>query len=105
MTTTASGPPTCEAKTGWYAGEWSELPLWCNARVGLSTWTDRQGFTHRACRHHRAAMLHRYPAVEEAVQGCLVCKRPVIEYLAISVATATRTGVVCHVCQERGDER
>lgn len=97
--------PTCGARVGVYAGEFSELPLWCGSRIGLTTWTDRRGITHRACRHHRGAMLYLYPAAEEAAPGCLVCKRPVIEELAISVATATRTGVVCHVCQERGDER
>lgn len=59
--TTASAPPTCEARTGYTPGEFAELPLWCNSRIGLSTWTDRRGITHRACRHHRAAMQRLYP--------------------------------------------
>jgi len=53
--------PACEARTGFYPGEWSEMPLYCQATVGLTTWRDSGGFTHRACRHHRDAMQRRYP--------------------------------------------
>ena len=61
MTTTAAPPLTCEARTGFFPGEWSELPLWCNATVGLRSWVDANGRTHRACRHHVVALMGRYP--------------------------------------------
>ena len=105
MTTLTSAPPPCEAKTGFRAGEWTELPVYCNATVGLTSWTDARGMTHRACRHHRSQMLYRYPAADPAPRGCVVCGRAVVEELAISVEWGARIGLVCHVCQERGDER
>ena len=59
--TTETTAATCQARTGFYPGEWSEMPMFCDATVGLTTWTDAGGFTHRACRHHREALLRVYP--------------------------------------------
>ena len=61
MSTTAAPALTCEARTGFYPGEWSEMPIWCNATVGLRSWVDSNGRTHRACRHHVVALMGRYP--------------------------------------------
>ena len=53
---------TCEARTGVRTdADWPNAPLWCGATLGLTTWTDIDGRTHRACRHHLAAMLRRSP--------------------------------------------
>lgn len=64
MTAVATAP-TCEARVGFYAGEWSEMPVYCSARIGLTTWTDRNGTTRRACRHHVEAMRARFGVQEE----------------------------------------
>jgi hypothetical protein len=64
--TTATIRDTCEARVGFYPGEFAEMPLWCSASVGLTTWTDTDGRTRRACRHHLARMLHRFPEMYES---------------------------------------
>ena len=64
MTAVATAP-TCEARVGFYAGEWSEMPVYCSARIGLTTWTDRNGTTRRACRHHVEAMRARFGVQEQ----------------------------------------
>ena len=64
MTAVATAP-TCEARVGFYAGEWSEMPVYCSARIGLTMWTDRNGTTRRACRHHLDAMRARFGVQEE----------------------------------------
>jgi hypothetical protein len=61
MTITEVERQTCEARVGVRAGEFAELPIWCSASVALTTWVDINGRTHRACRHHLAAMLRRNP--------------------------------------------
>ena len=72
MTTVATLAPTCEARVGFGPGEWEPMPLWCNATVGLTTWTDSSGQTHRACRHHVAGLRYRYP---EATQFSVYVSR------------------------------
>jgi hypothetical protein len=52
---------TCEARVGFHPGEWAETPVFCRTSVGVTTWVDLNGRTHRACRHHLAAMLRRNP--------------------------------------------
>jgi hypothetical protein len=53
---------TCDAKVGVRTdAEWPDAPIWCSASVALTTWVDINGRTHRACRHHLAAMLRRNP--------------------------------------------
>lgn len=61
MTAVATLAPTCEARVGFYPGEYGESPLWCSARIGLTVWEDSRGQTHRACRHHVDGLQHRYP--------------------------------------------
>lgn len=111
--TTSSAPPTCEAKTGVYAGEFSELPLWCNSRIGLSSWTDRRGITHRACRHHRAAMQRLYPVytfperTEANSEACRFCgdTSAIVDGRYVLVAFGNGTlGVVCDGCVEKADD-
>ena len=94
MTTTVA-TPTCEARTGFYPGEWSEMPIFCDATVGLTTWTDAGGFTHRACRHHRDALQTRYPR-----EGCYRCGKSTDD-LAVAVRLgADRLGLMCFRCQD-----
>jgi hypothetical protein len=66
MALTASA--TCEARVGFHPGEWAEMPVFCRTFVGLTTWVDINGRTHRACRHHLAAMLRRNPQAHDP--GC-----------------------------------
>jgi hypothetical protein len=58
-TTTVAGRDTCGARVGFFPGEFAEMPLFCSASIGLTTWPD--GRTRRGCRHHLAQMLHRFP--------------------------------------------
>jgi len=61
---------TCEARTGVRTdADWPNAPLWCGATLGLTTWTDIDGRTHRACRHHLAAMLRRSPRYVSEIDG------------------------------------
>lgn len=103
-TDTVTATPTCDARVGEFAGDYGMLPLWCSTTVGLTSYEDAQGVTRRFCRHHGAVVRHRWPVATPRPDGCVVCKRPVIEELAISVEWHGRIGLVCHVCQERGDE-
>jgi hypothetical protein len=74
--TTATIRDTCEARVGFYPGEFAEMPLWCSASVGLTTWTDTDGRTRRACRHHLARMLHRFPETAQSRTMCGKCNHP-----------------------------
>lgn len=101
MTAVATLAPTCEARVGFYAGEFSEQPLWCQARIGLTVWPDREGTLHRACRHHLAGLLLRYPEPPPAAE-CVLCKRPLEDGLYGLFTTATSVAPVCTDCQEKG---
>ena len=103
--TTASAPPTCEARTGYTPGEFAELPLWCNSRVGLSTWTDQRGMTHRACRHHRTAMQRLYPV--QTSEACRFCgdTAAIVDGRYVLVAFGNGAlGVVCDACLDQADD-
>ena len=63
--------PTCSARTGYTAGKWGEEPVWCNAHVGLTRYTDTHGNERAYCRHHRTFVEHRYPAAV----ACRFCGR------------------------------
>ena len=65
VTAASTAAPTCEARVGFYPGDYGELPLWCSARIGLTVWQDHNGVTHRACRHHVDAMRARFRVQEE----------------------------------------
>ena len=64
--TTATATPHCDARVGFYPGEFSEMPLACSVTVGLDTWTDTTGRTRHGCRWHRATLRYRYPTPEQA---------------------------------------
>ena len=105
MVSATAAPPTCDARTGVLPGTHGFDPLWCGTRVGLTSYTDRTGTVRHYCRHHGALVRHRFQPAPPIRQGCAICKRPVIEELAISINVGAHIGVVCHVCQERGDDR
>lgn len=99
--TTTQAPPTCDARVGTFAGEWSEMPLWCSTSVGLVTYTDTYGIERRYCRHHKGLVLYRY-APAPAKDECAICKGPVDE-LAIRIDGGPTVLEVCWRCQEKGD--
>ena len=102
--TTTAAPPTCEARTGFYPGEWSEMPLWCSSTVGLTSWTDRRGMAHRACRHHVAALRFRYPeATPEACQFC-GSTSAIVDGRYVLLTFGGRLRVVCDPCVEQADD-
>lgn len=100
MTIAATLAPTCEARTGFYPGEFAEMPLFCGARIGLSTWTDTAGLNHRACRHHVAGMQSLYPPLE----GCYFCRRTDLIDRGLYIRISFGSGVVnvCDTCAEKG---
>lgn len=56
-------PPTCDGVTRVYrvrSNGWGWEAVPCNVRTGLSTFTDYQGETRRACRWHRASVERRF---------------------------------------------
>lgn len=67
--------PHCQARVGFYPGEFSEMPIACSATVGLSTWIDSTGRLRRGCRHHRSALLYRHPAMTEAQRVAIAIER------------------------------
>ena len=71
LTAAATLAPHCEARVGFYPGDYGELPLWCSARIALTTWTDSQGREHRACRHHVVALKRRNPPTDESVMRAI----------------------------------
>jgi hypothetical protein len=103
LTAATALAPTCEARVGFYPGEFAEVPLWCSARIGLTTWTDSSGQTHRACRHHVDGLQHRYPV---AVEPCFFCHRTDMVAVGCYSRVTLGTGVVnlCDNCREKGDE-
>lgn len=101
MVTSIDAPPTCSARVGTFAGEWSEMPLFCSTSVGLTRYTDIHGAEQRYCRHHKALVLYRYPAAPLA-EGCVICHKPVDD-LAISINVGPNVGEVCWRCQDKAD--
>lgn len=92
---------TCDARTGYRAGEWGEEPLWCHSQVGLTRYTDSHGIERAYCRHHGPVVRHRYPVGDARVpDGCVLCGRP-DDDLSISVRWGAGIGSMCHVCQDR----
>jgi hypothetical protein len=63
---TATIRATCSARTGEAAGDYSLVPLWCRAVVGLRSYVDASGVTRWYCGapNHKAAVRRRYPEAE-----------------------------------------
>jgi hypothetical protein len=75
MNDTATATPHCDARVGFYAGEFAEMPLACSITVGLDSWIDITGRIRRGCRWHRSALLYRHPAMTEAQRVALAIER------------------------------
>lgn len=80
------------------------MPLWCSSTVGLTSWTDRRGMAHRACRHHKAALQFRYP--EATPEACRFCgsTSAIVDGGYVLIAFEDGLRVVCDNCVEKADE-
>lgn len=70
-----SAPPTCDARTGYRAGEFQEEVLWCNVTVGLRSYVDRNGTERRYCASHERVVKGRYPVGTDLERGVAVFHR------------------------------
>ena len=54
--------PKCEARTGYAAGEFGEVPVWCLRSIALGSFEDAQGVIRHACQApgHRAMVERLY---------------------------------------------
>ncbi len=104
MTATAT-LVTCDARTGELPGDYGMTPLWCNAAVGLTTYTDKYGTDRRYCRHHMSAVLYRYPALE-TIEPCAICHdlTPILEGIYTRVTFGGDVVNLCDICREKGEE-
>ena len=39
----------CEARSGYAAGDYGEVPIWCHRAIALGSFKDAQGVTRYAC--------------------------------------------------------
>ncbi len=96
---------TCDARTGVRVGDWGdEEPLWCNATVGLTRYTDTRGVERAFCRHHGTFVLHRFPAAPPVLTGtCDVCHKRPVDDLSVRIQLGASLGWACWRCQDRAD--
>lgn len=104
MVIATGSPPRCDGRaTGVTASDWGFTSLPCNTARGLTIWTDSEGQSHRACRHHLVPMLRRFP---RATPSCYFCGRDVSDGLYTRMNFGA-VGIqnVCDICDERSDGR
>ena len=51
---------TCSARVGFRAGDYGEVPTWCNVQLGLRSYVDALGLTRYYCAQHEDAVRARW---------------------------------------------
>jgi len=68
--------PKCEARTGYAAGDYGEVPVWCNRSIALGSFEDAQGVIRHACQApgHRAQVVRMYGVMPEQADALTMAK-------------------------------